>query len=63
MRAGIVGAGSIAFGTACLLEQMGHQAMLWSPSGERTRALLEGKPLAAVGAIEGEFNPSVAPGP
>ena len=60
MRAGIVGAGSIAFGTACLLEQMGHEAMLWSPSGERTKALLDGKPLAATGALEGEFHPRVA---
>ena len=33
MRAGIVGAGSIAFATACLLEQMGHEAMLWSKDG------------------------------
>ncbi|TIQ23013.1 MAG: NAD/NADP octopine/nopaline dehydrogenase [Mesorhizobium sp.] len=62
MRVGIVGAGSIAFGVACLLEQMGHQAMLWSPSGERTKELATGKALTASGAITGEFHPKVAAG-
>lgn len=60
MRVGIVGAGSIAFGTACLLEQMGHQATLWSPSGERTKALAEGAALTATGAIAGTFHPKAA---
>ncbi|MGE0008427.1 MAG: NAD/NADP octopine/nopaline dehydrogenase family protein [Parvibaculaceae bacterium] len=62
MRVGIVGAGSIAFATACLLEQMGHEPVLWSPSGERTRALAEGEALTATGAIEGKFHPKVAAG-
>lgn len=60
MRVGIVGAGSIAFGTACLLEQGGHEATLWSPSGERTKELATGKALAATGAIVGTFHPKVA---
>ena len=60
MKVGIVGAGSIAFGTACLLEQMGHEATLWSPSGERTKELATGKPLKAAGAIAGDFHPKVA---
>ncbi len=60
MRVGIVGAGSIAFGTACQLEEMGHEAMLWSPSGERTKALAEGNPLIATGAIDGAFHPKAA---
>lgn len=60
MRVGIVGAGSIAFGTACLLEQMGHQATLWSPSGERTKALAQGAALTATGAVEGTFHPMTA---
>jgi opine dehydrogenase len=60
MRVGIVGAGSIAFGTACLLEENGHQAMLWSPSGESTRELAAGATLKATGAITGEFHPRVA---
>lgn len=60
MRVGIVGAGSIAFGTACLLEQMGHEAVLWSPSGGRTGALAQGEPLIATGAIQGSFHPKVA---
>ena len=61
MRVGIVGAGSIAFGTAAFLEQQGHKAILWSPSGERTKALAAGEALTAQGAIEGTFHPSVAP--
>ncbi len=60
MRVGIVGAGSIAFATACLLEQMGHVASLWSPSGQRTKELATGKPLTAAGAIVGTFHPKVA---
>jgi opine dehydrogenase len=60
MRVGIVGAGSIAFGTACLLEQMGHEATLWSPSGERTKEIAAGKPLVAAGAIVGTFHPKTA---
>ncbi|WP_312367797.1 NAD/NADP octopine/nopaline dehydrogenase family protein [Ensifer sp.] len=60
MRVGIVGAGSIAFGTAVLVEQQGHQVKLWSPSGERTRALANGEALTAEGAIKGTFHPGVA---
>ena len=45
------------------MEQMGHEAMLWSPSGERTKALRDGRPLVATGAIAGEFHPKVASGP
>ena len=60
MRVGIVGAGSIAFGTAAFLEQQGHKAVLWSPSGERTKALAKGEPLIATGAVEGAFHPVVA---
>ena len=40
--------------------QQGHEAILWSPSGERTQAVARGEPLVATGAIEGVFNPSVA---
>lgn len=60
MRVGIVGAGSIAFGTAAFLEQQGHKATLWSPSGERTRALAAGEALVSRGAVEGVFHPGVA---
>lgn len=59
-RVGLAGAGSVAFGTAALLCQNGHQAMLWSPSGESTRQLAEGQPLKAINAVEGEFHPAVA---
>ena len=40
-KVGIVGAGSIAFGTASLLASLGHDPMLWSPSGRGTQDLLE----------------------
>lgn len=60
MRVGIAGAGSIAFGTAALLEKLGHKATLWSPSGTGTVALADGKSLTAEGAIEGTFLPAVA---
>ena len=60
MKVGIVGAGSIAFGMAAFLERAGHKATLWSPSGERTKALAAGEPLVAAGAIEGTFKPAIA---
>ncbi|KQY16794.1 NAD/NADP octopine/nopaline dehydrogenase [Rhizobium sp. Root73] len=60
MRVGIVGAGSIAYGTAALVEQQGHKVTLWSPSGERTKALAAGEALVADGAIKGTFHPAVA---
>lgn len=60
MKVGIVGAGAIAFGMAAFLEQAGHAATLWSPSGERTKALAAGEPLVAAGAIEGTFKPAIA---
>lgn len=60
MRVGIIGAGSIAFGMAAFLEQAGHTAILWSPSGERTKALAAGEALTASGAVTGTFRPQVA---
>lgn len=60
MRVGILGAGAVAYGTAAFLEAAGHQAVLWSPSGERTKALAAGEPLVAGGAVEGQFRPVVA---
>lgn len=60
MRVAIVGAGSIAFGTAALLERSGHRAALWSPSGRGTRELADDAPLSASGAVEGRFEPAVA---
>lgn len=59
-KVGIVGAGSIAFGAAAYLEKAGHRAMLWSPSGERTKRLASGEALIASGALEGTFHPAVA---
>lgn len=60
VRVGIVGAGSIAFGTAALLAGNGHDPMLWSPSGAGTAALADGAALTAEGAIEARLTPRVA---
>jgi len=62
MKVGIAGAGSIAFGTAALLFENGHDPMLWSPSGEGTKALSQGGKLTATGAIETAFTPRLADG-
>ena len=40
-KVGIIGAGSVAFGTASLLSSLGHNPMIWSPSGAGTRELVE----------------------
>lgn len=60
MTVGIAGAGSIAFATAAWLEQNGHHAVLWSPSGRRTAALADGAPLTAKNAVQGTFHPGIA---
>jgi len=60
MRIGILGAGAIAFGAAAQLNQSGHQPVLWSPSGTRTKQLAAGEPLIASGAIEASFRPRIA---
>jgi opine dehydrogenase len=60
LRIGIAGAGSIAFGTAALLAENGHDPMLWSPSGRGTEALAEGAALIAEGAIEAALTPRIA---
>ncbi|MEK1887251.1 MAG: NAD/NADP octopine/nopaline dehydrogenase family protein [Phyllobacterium sp.] len=52
MRVSILGAGAIAYGLAAYLAKAGHDPMLWSPSGERTKALAAGELLTATGAIE-----------
>mmetsp|Transcript_3250 Transcript_3250/g.7211 ORF Transcript_3250/g.7211 Transcript_3250/m.7211 type:complete len:326 (-) Transcript_3250:13-990(-) len=41
LRVGIIGAGSIAFGTASLAASLGHDPMIWSPSGAGTSELLK----------------------
>ena len=55
LRVGIIGAGSIAFGTASLLSSLGHDPMIWSPSGAGTRELIHGvRTEASESAIEAE---------
>src|SRR5688500_4056430 len=60
MRVTLLGAGAVAFGTAALLSERGHDPMLWSPSGERLRDLAKGAALTATNAVERTFNPRVA---
>lgn len=60
MKVGIVGAGAVARGTAAILQQAGHDPMLWSPSGESTRGFADGTPLVAQGALQASFRPRVA---
>ncbi|WP_323776083.1 NAD/NADP octopine/nopaline dehydrogenase family protein [Leisingera sp.] len=57
---GLAGAGSIAFGTAALLHDAGHDPMLWSPSGEGTAELAVGRTLTAVGALDTTLTPRIA---
>ncbi|TIS53335.1 MAG: NAD/NADP octopine/nopaline dehydrogenase, partial [Mesorhizobium sp.] len=52
MRVSILGAGAIAYGLAAYLAEAGHAPMLWSPSGQRTKALAAGELLRATGDIE-----------
>ncbi|RUW81902.1 NAD/NADP octopine/nopaline dehydrogenase family protein [Mesorhizobium sp. M1E.F.Ca.ET.063.01.1.1] len=52
MRVSILGAGAIAYGLAAYLAGSGHSPMLWSPSGQRTKALAAGELLKATGDIE-----------
>lgn len=59
-RVGIAGAGSVAFGTAARLSELGHSPMLWSPSGTRTEILENGAALTATGAVEHNFHPRIA---
>lgn len=60
LTVGIAGAGAIAYGAAAFLEQAGHRAILWSPSGQRTGRLAAGEALVASGAVEGRFHPGIA---
>ncbi|MER9344533.1 NAD/NADP octopine/nopaline dehydrogenase family protein [Mesorhizobium sp. M0323] len=60
MRVSILGAGAIAYGLAACLAEAGHDPMLWSPSGERTKALATGQSLTATGAIEATVSVRIA---
>ncbi|MGO4403350.1 NAD/NADP octopine/nopaline dehydrogenase family protein [Bosea sp. RAF48] len=60
MRVSILGAGAAACGAAAQLSVMGHDPMLWSPSGRSTEALAAGAPLRATAAIETSFHPRIA---
>lgn len=59
LTVGIAGAGAVAFATAACLENAGHRAILWSPSGKSTARLAAGEALTAKGALDGQFHPGV----
>jgi opine dehydrogenase len=59
-RVGIAGAGAIAFGTAAVLHDAGHDPMLWSPSGAGTTDLASGAALTAMGALDCTLTPRIA---
>jgi opine dehydrogenase len=63
MRIGILGAGSVAFGTAAFLAQSGHEPVIWSPSGKGAAALAKGGMLTARNAVTGVFPVAVAATP
>ncbi len=60
IKVGLAGAGSIAFGTAAVLHEAGHDPMLWSPSGDGTAALSKGAELHARGAVDATLAPRIA---
>ena len=60
MRVAILGAGSIAYGNAALLASLGHDPVLWSPSGQSGRSIARGEPLTATGALAGSFPVTMA---
>lgn len=61
MRVTILGAGAIAYGLAAFLADAGHDPLLWSPSGERTRSLASGEPLVSLGAVTATVRVRIAP--
>jgi opine dehydrogenase len=60
-RVAILGTGGIGCGSAALLAERGHSAVLWSPSGRGTEAFASGAPLRAEGKLTGNYQPAIAP--
>ena len=60
MKVGIAGSGSIGTGSAALLHSLGHQPVLWSPSGNGTKAFSNDNLLVSEGAVVTSFAPETA---
>jgi opine dehydrogenase len=60
-RVAVLGAGGIGCGAAALLCELGHTAVLWSPSGRGTAAFAYGVALRAEGKLTGSYQPIIAP--
>jgi opine dehydrogenase len=60
MRVAVLGAGSIAYGNAALLSSLGHEPVLWSPSGKSGQSIAKGETLTATGALAGSFKVAIA---
>ena len=63
MRVAIDGAGGIGYSYAAFLASRGHNPVIWSPSNGRGETLAQGEALVALGALEGQFDVSVATAP
>lgn len=72
LKVGIAGAGSIAFATASLLSSLGHNPMVWSPSGGGTKELVHNQEatcgnllskIQSTGALDQTFDVRVALSP
>ena len=60
LRVAILGAGAAGLAAYVLLDRLGHQASVFSPSGASTRLFLEGVELNVTGVLEGRVLPRVA---
>lgn len=60
MRVAILGAGGVALATAAMLDQAGHQAVVWSPSGASIGELATSD-LVTTGVIEHRLRVAFAP--
>ena len=59
MRVAVLGTGGIGLAMSALLCRDGHDAAIWSPSGQGTRGFSGGEPLVASGAVKGSVKPRV----
>jgi opine dehydrogenase len=55
MRVAVLGAGGVGLGTAGYLMSRSHEAVVLSPSGNKTKALARGEPLMVTGKVNGTF--------
>ena len=59
----IAGSGAVAFTCACHLASIGHQAMVWAPSGNGTAGMGDEVEITSRGHLNGQFPVKVAHNP